>query len=538
MKTSRLILGDQLNARHSWFQTVSDDVVYVMMEIRQETDYAYHHVQKVIAFFLAMRHFADERRAEGHTVVYLDLDDPANTQSLTRNLQQIITNYERSGSPVSRFEYLLPDELRLDQQLKTFASGLSIPAQAVDTEHFYTTRDELARFYSRPSGGAKNFVMEFFYRALRRKHHVLMEGDSGPDSQPVTGRWNYDEENRNPLPKSLPILPPRLYKREVQNIHGLLVKQGVQMMGTVDTSHFIWPVTREEYVEMIAFFCANCLPVFGTYQDGMSADAWSLYHSRLSFGMNSKLISPKEVVDAAVDYYLNHQDTVSYAQIEGFVRQILGWREYMRGIYWAKMPEFAHLNYFDHQAKLPGFYWDGKTKANCLHHAVDHSLRYAYSHHIQRLMITGNFALLAGVHPDEVDAWYLGVYIDAIEWVEITNTRGMSQHADGGIVGTKPYVSSAAYINKMSNFCKSCHYDKDKKIESGEPTTSKAKSAPNRPPCPFNSLYWDFYDRHRAKLERNPRVGMMYKTWDRMTPEVKEATLRQANWYKEHLDEI
>lgn len=539
MKTFRLVLGDQLNARHSWFQTVSSDVTYVMMEMRQETDYARHHVQKVIAFFLAMRHFADERRADGHQVIYLNLDDPANTQSLTQNLQRLMA----AEPSVGRFEYLLPDEYRLDQQLKTFADELPISAQAVDTEHFYTTRDELASFYTRKSGGTKNFVMEFFYRALRQKHNVLMESSDGSAPadrtlKPVTGRWNYDEENRHPLPKNLPVLAPKLYKREIQDVHEMLVQHGVQTMGTVDTAHFIWPVTRGEYLEMIDFFCEYCLPVFGTYQDAMSADAWSLYHSRLSFGMNSKLISPKEVVDAAIDYYLNHADGVSYAQIEGFVRQILGWREYMRGIYWAKMPEFAHLNHFDHQAKLPGFYWNGETKANCLHHAVRHSLDYAYSHHIQRLMITGNFALLAGVHPDEVDAWYLGVYIDAIEWVEITNTRGMSQHADGGIVGTKPYVSSAAYIHKMSSYCKSCHYDKDKKIASPDGDNAKAKPGQNRPPCPFNSLYWDFYDRHRAKLERNPRIGMMYKTWDRMDPELKEATLQQAQWYKEHLDEI
>ena len=529
MKILRLILGDQLNSQHSWFRTISDNVLYVQMEIRQETDYAYHHVQKVIAFFLAMRHFADERRAEGHQVVYINLDDPVNTQSLTQNLLNLMADHERledgtPGLPFERFEYLLPDEVRLNNQLRTFAESLPIPVQGVDTEHFYTTRDELARHY-----GSKNFIMEFFYRALRRKHNVLMEG-SGASLQPVTGRWNYDEENRKPLPKNLPVLPPKLYKHEIQDVHGMLVKQGVRMMGTVDTSHFIWPVTRGEYLEMLDFFCENCLLYFGSYQDAMSSGAWSLYHSRLSFGMNTKLISPKEVVNAAVDYFLNHRDTVSYAQIEGFVRQILGWREYMRGIYWTKMPEFAHLNYFDHTAKLPDFYWHGRTKANCLRHAVGQSLEYAYAHHIQRLMITGNFALLAGVHPDEVDAWYLSVYIDAIEWVEITNTRGMSQHADGGIVGTKPYVSSAAYINKMSNYCKSCHYDKDKKIADG--------TDGSRPPCPFNSLYWDFYDRHRAKLERNPRIGMMYKTWDRMSPEIREATLKQAQWYKENLEEI
>lgn len=523
MKILRLILGDQLNSQHSWFQTVSDEVVYVLMELRQETDYAHHHVQKVLAFFLAMRHFADERRSEGHQVLYLNLDDSVNTQSLTDNLLRLISNYE-----IDRFEYLLPDEYRLDAQLRQFANHLPIPAEAHDTEHFYTTRDELDRFYGGPATRRRPYVMEFFYRALRQKHNVLMDSSDGPASQPLTGRWNYDEENRRPMPKTLTVIPPKLYKREVQDVHAMLTRQGVRMMGTVDTGHFIWPVTRGEFLEMLQFFCENCLPRFGTYQDAMSADAWSLYHSRLSFGMNSKLISPREVVNAAVDYYVNHPDQVSYAQIEGFVRQILGWREYMRGVYWANMPDFAHLNYFNHVAPLPRFYWDGNTHANCLRHAIGHSLTYAYSHHIQRLMITGNFALLAGVHPDQVDAWYLGVYIDAIEWVEITNTRGMSQHADGGIVGTKPYVSTATYINKMSGYCKACHYDKDKKVADGS----------GRPPCPFNSLYWDFFDRHRAELERNQRINRMYQIWDRMAPDLRAATLEQAQWYKEHLDEI
>lgn len=528
MRTLRLILGDQLNCQHSWFRTISDEVLYVLMEIRQETDYAYHHVQKVVAFFLAMRHFADERRTEGHKVIYLNLDDPTNTQSLTQNLLNLITQYESD-----RFEYLLPDELRLDRQLADLAKSLPIPAQAYDTEHFYTTRDELATFYRR-----KNYVMEFFYRELRSKHNVLMDGNDGPTLRPVTGRWNYDEDNRKPLPKNLPVLPPKLYKREVQDVHRMLVRQGVRMMGKIDTGHFIWPVTRAEYLEMLNFFCENCLPYFGTYQDAMSPDAWSLYHSRLSFGMNSKLISPKEVVNAAVDYFLNHRDVVSYAQIEGFVRQILGWREYMRGVYWAKMPDFAQLNYFEHTARLPNFYWHGQTHANCLRHAVGQSLNYAYAHHIQRLMVIGNFALLAGVHPDEVDAWYLGVYIDAIEWVEITNTRGMSQHADGGIVGTKPYVATATYINRMSGYCKGCHYDKDRKIADEPPGASPDLFSPSRPPCPFNSLYWDFYDRHRVKLEANPRISMMYRTWDRMPPEIREATLKQAQWYKENLEKV
>jgi deoxyribodipyrimidine photolyase-related protein len=510
MKTLRLILGDQLNANHSWFQTVDANVVYAMMEMRQETDYAEHHVQKVIAFFLAMRAFADALTAAGHHVEYRMLDDERNTQSLTQNLQLLMGEHR-----IERFEYLLPDEYRLDRQLIDFCESLPIPTGVADTEHFYTTRDELDRHF-----GAKNYTMEFFYRKLRQRHNVLMQDPKTP----LTGQWNYDEENRNPLPKQFTVVPPKQFARDVSDLVRLLEKQGVKTMGRVEPQQFIWPVTRVEFLEMMAFFNAELLPQFGTYQDAMHPTEWSLFHARLSFGMNSKLISPREVVDSAIAAWQADSDRISYAQIEGYVRQILGWREYMRGVYWAKMPDFATLNYFNHTAPLPDWYWTGDTKANCLSVAVNHSLDYAYAHHIHRLMITGNFALLLGADPDAVDAWYLGVYIDAIEWVEITNVRGMSQFADGGIVGTKPYVSSAAYINRMSPYCKSCFYKKDLKI--GERA------------CPFNSLYWDFYDRHRAQLERNPRIGMMYRTWDKMDPAQKAALLEQADWVKQHANEL
>jgi deoxyribodipyrimidine photolyase-related protein len=272
------------------------------------------------------------------------------------------------------------------------------------------------------------------------------------------------------------------------------------------------------------FFVKECLPLFGTFQDAMAPEEWSVYHSRLSFSMNVKLISPQEVVNKAIEEYQKRPEEIEYNQLEGFVRQIIGWREYMRGIYWLKMPQYASLNYFEHSEKLPAWFWTGKTKMNCMKQAIDQSLTFAYAHHIQRLMITGNFALLAGVDPTEVDKWYLGIYIDAFEWVEITNTRGMSQFADGGIVGSKPYVSSATYINKMSSYCSGCFYDKAKK------TGDKA--------CPFNSLYWNFYDKHESKLSGNPRIGMMYNVWRKMQPNVKADLLQQADYYLKHINEL
>jgi deoxyribodipyrimidine photolyase-related protein len=277
-------------------------------------------------------------------------------------------------------------------------------------------------------------------------------------------------------------------------------------------------------LELLSFFIENCLPYFGTFQDAMTTDAWSVYHSRISFAMNVKLLSPKEVVDAVIQSYRSNEHSIALNQVEGFVRQIIGWREYMRGIYWMHMPDYAGLNFFNHENKLPDWYWTGETKMKCLSHSIKQSLQFAYAHHIQRLMVTGNFALLAGIHPDEVDSWYLGIYIDALEWVEITNTRGMSQFADGGIVGTKPYVSSANYIDKMSSYCGKCYYNSKQKV--GERA------------CPFNSLYWHFYARNEQLLRKNPRIGMAYVTWDKMQPQVKEELLHQAERYLSKINEL
>lgn len=502
MKTLRLLLGDQLNAAHSWFEKTDDSVIYCLFEMRQETDYATHHVQKVIGFFLAMRAFAEELRNKGHQVEYLTLDHPDNRQSLPENLLFFIEKYG-----IQRFEYLLPDELRLDEQLRQFCEALPYSSQAYDTEHFMASRHELQDFF-----GKKNYLMESFYRAMRRKYNVLMDGD-----QPVTGQWNYDHDNRQKMPKSHVPPTPLVFQRDVTDFLQLLENQGVKTIGRVDSNDFGWAVTRAEGLLLLDYFCKELLPHFGDFQDAMTPHHWALYHSRLSFVMNVKLVSPLEVVQRAVAEWKRRTAAISISQLEGFVRQIIGWREYMRGIYWAKMPDFAQLNFFENDRPLPAWFWTGQTKMACLRHAIGQSLDHAYAHHIQRLMVTGNFALLAGIQPDEVDAWYLGIYIDAIEWVEITNTRGMSQFADGGIVGTKPYCSSAAYLHKMGHYCEGCFYKKD--LRTGERA------------CPFNSLYWHFHDRHREKLERNPRIGMVYRTWDKMSGEARAATLEQAEGY-------
>lgn len=508
----RLILGDQLNQQHSWFEKQDIDTLYVLMECAAETGYVRHHIQKIIGFFLAMRSFADWLRHEGHHVHYVELDDEANKGNISDNVKMLIGKYQ-----IGHFCYQLPDEWRVDKDLRALCEELSIETEAVDSEHFLSPREGVAEFFK----GKKQFLMESFYRDMRRKYRILME-DNG--EEPLTGRWNYDKENRKKLPKKVKVPEPLHFEREVSDLVALLAKEEVETMGTVDESCFTWPVNRKEGLELLEYFIENGLREFGTYQDAMTDRGYLLFHSKLSFLLNTKILHPLEVVEKCISYWQKHQKEVEIAQIEGFVRQIIGWREYMRGIYWAKMPDFAEMNHFDHHASLPEFYWTGDTKMKCLREAIGQSLSEAYAHHIQRLMVTGNFALLLGVDPDEVDRWYLGIYMDAIEWVEITNTRGMSQYADGGIVGTKPYVSSANYIHKMSDYCGGCHYKHTKKHGEGA--------------CPFNSLYWDFYDRHRKKLSNNPRVGMMYRVWDKMEGEEREKILKQADQYKEQVDKL
>jgi deoxyribodipyrimidine photolyase-related protein len=509
-KTLRLILGDQLNSNHSWYSKVDSSVIYVMMEVRTETDYAHHHIQKVVGFFSAMHSFAESLQSAKHNVIYIGLNDENNLQSFEKNIEALVSEHQ-----ITHFEYQFPDEYRLDKILKDFCEKLAIKSGVVDSEHFYSNRNELGEFFE----GKKTFLMESFYRNMRKKHHVLMEND-----KPLTGKWNYDDENRKKLPKNHKPIMPLVFNNTVSAILAEIHKADIKTIGTIDAENFVWPINRKQSLELLDFFVTECLSLFGSYQDAMTPNEWSLYHSRISFSMNIKMISPQEVIEKAIAEWQKRPNEIEYNQLEGFVRQIIGWREYMRGIYWLKMPEYATMNFFNNQEKLPDWFWTGNTKMLCLKDAIKQSLNYAYAHHIQRLMITGNFALLAGVHPDELDAWYLGIYIDAIEWVEITNTRGMSQFADGGIVGTKPYVSSASYIDKMSHYCGSCFYKKAVK------TGDKA--------CPFNSLYWNFYDKNEDKLGKNPRIGMMYNVWRKMNPDAKTALLEQADFYLKNINDL
>ena len=509
MTILRLILGDQLNPEHSWFATRDDDIVYVLMEIRQETDYVLHHAQKIIAIFAAMRDFARQLRAAGHRVHYLAIDDPVNRQSLPANLDALAADHAASA-----FEYQAPDEWRLDRQLADHAAQPGMPGRMVDSEHFFSERDEVGRLFA----DRKQWLMAHFYRQMRLRHGVLLTGPG----KPAGGQWSFDEDNRKPW-HGLPREPADWRTGHDHSALWESIRQaGVASFGEPSAQHFLWPLNRAEALQQLDGFIDEALPHFGDFQDALTFRAWRLFHSLLSFALNTKMLGPREVVDRAVGAY--EAGHVPLPAAEGFIRQILGWREYVRGVYWARMPGYETQNCFDHQQPLPSWFWTGKTNMRCLAHAVGQSLEHAYAHHIQRLMIIGNFALLAGLNPAEVHRWYLGVYIDAFEWVELPNTVGMSQFADGGMLASKPYVSSAAYIDRMSDYCKGCHYDKKARV--GERA------------CPFNALYWDFFARNGERLSGNPRLGMVYRQLAKMSPEALSAARQRSDDIRAGIEDL
>ena len=505
----RLILGDQLNPRHRWFSECRSDVLYVLMEIRQETDYVLHHAQKILAIFAAMRDFARRLEEGGHRVHYLAIDDPSNHQQPLANLEALIAAHGARA-----VEYQFPDEWRLDDQMAGWARGASVPVTAVDTDHFLTARDEVAGCFA----GRKQWLMEHFYRGQRRRHGVLMEADG----QPCGGQWNFDHDNRKPWRGSPPEPPDLRPCHDHGDLWRTIVASGVASFGNSSAETFRWPLHRGEALACLESFITHGLPHFGDYQDALSTQGWRLFHSLLSFALNVKMLDPREVVDAAEAAW--REGRVPLASAEGFIRQILGWREYVRGIYWARMPGYTESNALGHTRPLPDWFWTGRTGMACVAAAIGQSLEHAYAHHIQRLMVIGNFALLAGLDPQAVHRWYLGVYIDAFEWVEAPNTLGMSQFADGGLLATKPYVSSAAYLDRMGDHCRGCRYDK------------KVRTGPGA--CPFNALYWDFFDRHDDRLRGNQRLSMVYRSWDKMTDETRRALRDQAKVTVDRIDDL
>ena len=497
--TLRLVLGDQLNPLHSWFAQVRPDVVYVLMEVRSETDYVRHHAQKVLGIFAAMRDLAAQLKAAGHRVRHVAIDHPSNRQSLTANLDALIAHYGAGA-----VQYQAPDEWRLDQQLREWAAACPVPVTMVDSEHFLTERDEAARWFA----SKKTWLMESFYRQQRKKHRVLMTADGKPEG----GQWNFDADNRKPWPGT-PAAPADTRPcHDHSALWQSIEAAGVQTLGQPQASAFRWPLNRQEALQQLDHFIDHALPHFGDFQDALTSQHWHLFHSLLSFALNTKMLHPREVVQRAEAAWREGHAPLHAA--EGFIRQILGWREYVRGVYWAHMPGYTEANALAHTRPLPEWFWTGNTRMACLASAIGQSLEHAYAHHIQRLMVIGNFALLAGLDATALHRWYLGIYIDAFEWVEAPNTLGMSQWADGGQLATKPYVSSAAYLQRMGDHCKGCAYN------------PKARTGDDA--CPFNALYWDFFDRHRAHFQHNPRLGVVYHQLSRMSGEALTALQEQS----------
>ncbi|ASU40083.1 cryptochrome/photolyase family protein [Herbaspirillum sp. meg3] len=507
--TLRLILGDQLNTEHSWFQIVDPHVVYVLMEVRQETDYVLHHAQKILAIFAAMRDFARHLRAAGHRVRYVALDDQSNRQSITENLEAMMRRYD-----AERLEWQLPDEWRLDALLRTWAAQQQFATTEVDSEHFLTSRNEMAQLYA----GRKQWLMEHFYRHMRRRFTLLVDAQGKPEG----GQWNFDHDNRKPWPGTPAEPVDTRPTHDHQDLWEWLQRCGVSSFGDPQAMQMRWPLNRKEALMCLETFINTTLPHFGDFEDAMSSKSQRLFHSLLSFALNVKMLHPLEVVRSAEQAYRN--GTAPLAAVEGFIRQIVGWREYVRGIYWAHMPGYDERNTLGHELPLPSWFWTGDTTMRCMHHAIGQSLQTAHAHHIQRLMVIGNFSLLAGLDPQALHRWYLGVYIDAFEWVELPNTLGMSQWADGGLIATKPYVSSGAYIQRMSDYCQGCRYDPKQKL--GDDA------------CPFSALYWDFFARHEPLLRNNTRLGMVYKQLQKMQGDQLDALRTRAMDVRARLEQL
>ncbi|MCS7048525.1 MAG: cryptochrome/photolyase family protein [Verrucomicrobiae bacterium] len=500
-----VVLGDQLDPNSAAFDGFDPqhDAVW-MAEVPAEAEYVWSHKARIAIFLAAMRHFRDALRARGITVHYreLTMDDPTGSQHQPVTLGTVLAESVRRLQP-QRVVVVEPGEWRVREQLRAAVPALEIRPD----RHFYCSREEFAEHVAT----RRQLRLEFFYREMRQRHRVLLDAKG----QPVGGRWNYDAENRAAFGRHGPGLVPRPVgfapDETTRAVLDLVQQRFASHPGSL--ARFDWPVTRTQAQEALADFVHNRLPLFGRYQDAMWQRQPFLYHSRLSAALNLKLLNPREVVEAAVDAYT--RGAAPLASVEGFVRQILGWREYVRGIYWHYMPEYLNRNALGASAPLPKWYWTAETEMNCLREVVSQTLEYGFAHHIQRLMVTGLYALLLGVNPVEVHRWYLAVYVDAVEWVELPNVLGMSQFADGGLMASKPYVATGKYIQRMSNYCDGCRYRPDK--------------ATGPDACPFTTLYWDFLMRHRKLLERNQRMALQVQNLERLTSGERAAIRRQAD---------
>jgi deoxyribodipyrimidine photolyase-related protein len=510
MRNLVLILGDQLDKNSAAMDDFDStcDAVW-MAEVEQEATHVWCHKQRIVFFFSAMRHFRDALLEKDIPVHYHQLA-PHRSKDRGPDFGTILTKDVKRFRP-DKLIVVLPGDYRVKQQLQTVAGDMRLPLEIRPDRHFYSTPEQFAAF----AEGRKSLVLETFYRHMRKRHNVLMK-----DGEPIGGAWNFDDQNRQPFRGDGPgkIRGPHSFRLDeiTAEVCDLVEQRYGDHPGTLDD--FDLPVTHDQATTMLRDFVRHALPSFGTYEDAMWTDQPFVYHSRLSAPLNVKLLDPRTCVDKAVEAY--DHGTAPINSVEGFVRQLIGWREFIRGVYWLTMPEYGDKNFLQHQARLPDFFWDGQTDMQCVRQSMQHVIRYGYAHHIHRLMVLGNLALLLGVDPHAFHQWHMAMYVDAVDWVSLPNALGMSQHADGGIVGTKPYVSTGNYINRMSNFCRGCKYD--------------YRQATGDDACPFTTLYWDFLDRHYRQFKRNHRMGMQMKHVDkkRRTEEISKIRVA-ANRLKE-----
>jgi deoxyribodipyrimidine photolyase-related protein len=500
----RFVLGDQLTRDLSALGDLdpSRDVV-LMVEVMAEATYVPHHPQKIALILSAMRHFADELRAEGITVDYVRLDDPENTQSFTDELARAVDRHAPEAVIVTE-----PGEWRVWEMMRGWEAALDVPVEIRQDARFFCSRAGFAAL----KDARKTTRMEYFYREMRRRTGILMEG-----GDPAGGQWNYDHDNRAPLPAQID-LPKRLRFEPdamTREVIDLVAERFPRHFG--DLEPFGWAVTRAQALEALDHFIADCLPRFGDYQDAMRAGEDFLFHGLISPYLNCGLLTAPEVCARAEAAYDRGEAPLN--AVEGFIRQILGWREFVRGIYWTEMPDYPERNHLNATRDLPEVYWTGQTGMRCMAECIGTTRRHAYAHHIQRLMVTGNYALLCGIAPAQIAEWYLAVYADAFEWVELPNVHGMVMHADGGLLGSKPYAASGAYIDRMSDYCAGCDYDPKGKVGEGA--------------CPFNYLYWNFLIENEDTLSKNPRMGLPYATLRKM-PETQRDAIRKSA--KAHLE--
>ncbi len=488
MSTLRFVLGDQLNRRIASLTDLDPETDAVLMvEVADEATYVRHHKQKIALIFSAMRHFARDLEAEGVRVDYVRLDDPLNTGSFTGELARAVESRRPDRVVVTE-----PGEWRVWDEMRRWGERLGVPVEIRSDNRFLCSRAEFDRW----AEGQRSYRMEFFYREMRRRTGFLMDGDA-----PEGGRWNFDRENRKALPKRVsPPEPPRFEPDAItREVLDLVASRFDGHFGRLEP--FRWPVTREAALGALQDFITHRLSSYGDFQDAMRAGSDFLFHSALSTSLNLGLLTAEEVCVAVERAYRDGVAPLNAA--EGFVRQVIGWREYIRGVYWHRMPAYAATNALGAERRLPWFYWSGETQMNCLRDCIRSTAENAWAHHIQRLMVTGNFALVAGIRPSELEEWYLVVYADAYEWVELPNVHGMILWADGGVMGSKPYAASGAYINRMSDYCAGCRYD------------VRQRTGPDA--CPFNALYWDFVMRHEDRLRANGRMKLIYDALDRMS---------------------